>query len=162
MGGDNKNGASSEVAVSSIYFLWGKYYSLSLSLMQIYRNAASYKNKATVVLHARRLHDRLVQLAHRSLVEVTGKDAGRFLQGLTTADVLVPTSLAQYSLFLNHQGRVLYDTIIYHTGRESMLIECDRRASESFVKHLTRYRLRTKVSWKYCIATSFCGQKIFT
>lgn len=88
----------------------------------------------------------LTRLTHRALVEVSGKDAGKFLQGLATADVLVPTSLAQYSLFLTPQGRVLYDTLLYHTGRESILVECDRDASTSFVKHLTRYRLRTKVS----------------
>ena len=89
--------------------------------------------------------DAPILLHHRSLLEVTGVDGPIFLQGLTTADVLNPTQLVQYSMFLNPQGRVLYDIIVYHVGRGRLWVESDKGATNDIIQHLKRYILRSKV-----------------
>lgn len=91
----------------------------------------------------------LEPLKQRSLIRVAGSEASEFLQGLITNDI---NHLGQspggsmYSMFLNTKGRVLYDTIIYRNAdSDNYLIECDKAASNSLVKHLKLYRVRRKI-----------------
>jgi transferase CAF17, mitochondrial len=116
----------------------------------------------------------LVELPHRSLVAVGGRDASRFLQGLTTNNVpFNPPStedqpnhlpLALSSVFLSPQGRILQDVLIYTLPASAKyiqdlsvdgtdegiayLIEVDRAQVPSLLKTLKRYKLRSKVSMK--------------
>jgi len=46
-----------------------------------------------------------------------------------------------YSLFLNHQGRVLYDAL----PEETLLVECDASLLHKFIKHLKLFRVKKKV-----------------
>lgn len=115
------------------------------------------------------------QLRTRTVVEVKGRDATSFLQGLTTNDLHQldtahhhdPPSFsadpgtegegrggrkleACYSAFLAPSGRYMADTLITRSpaseGDEPhYLIECDARTADSLTTHLRRYRLRAQV-----------------
>ena len=43
------------------------------------------------------------------------------------------------------QGRVLFDVILYSTGDNTILLECDLNATTDVIKHLKKYALRSKV-----------------
>ncbi|MCJ1247733.1 ccr4 associated factor [Trapelia coarctata] len=100
-------------------------------------------------------------LTNRALISLTGHDASKFLQGLTTANIpplpsappnSSPRSL--YSAFLNAQGRILSDVFIYplhsnsslSNGEEGFLIEVDAAEQENLYKWLKRYKLRAKIA----------------
>ncbi|MCJ1394834.1 ccr4 associated factor [Xylographa bjoerkii] len=107
-------------------------------------------------------------LTNRALIFLTGQDASRFLQGLTTANI-PPTSVtaptittsnpaAIYSAFLNAQGRLLHDVFIYpvaniaqpgfspfRSADESFLIEVDATEQDRLFRWLKRYKLRSKI-----------------
>ncbi|MCJ1404587.1 Iron-sulfur clusters incorporation protein [Xylographa trunciseda] len=108
-------------------------------------------------------------LTNRALISLTGQDASRFLQGLTTANIPVtsvatptiaaPKPIATYSAFLNAQGRLLHDVFIYpmsnsdrpglslfRSEEESFLIEVDATEQDRLFRLLKRYKLRSKVS----------------
>jgi len=87
-------------------------------------------------------------LNDRSIVKVSGPDAGPFLQGLMTNDIKhLEENKSIYCMFLNTQGRILYDTLVY-SGSEpgNYLIECDSACSKDLASHLTRFRVRRKVA----------------
>ena len=88
---------------------------------------------------------RPIKLCHRQLIEVKGPDKSNFLQGLVTADVVTPTRVLQYGMFLNPQGRVLYDVLFYHMGDERVWLECDTGVVDMLIKHMKKYVLRSKV-----------------
>jgi folate-binding protein YgfZ len=70
------------------------------------------------------------------------------LQGLTTNNVDVERKQALYSAFLNAQGRVLWDTIIYphvDEGKWGCLIEVDAVSVKALLAHLRRHKLRSKI-----------------
>lgn len=89
-------------------------------------------------------------LKQRSLVQVQGTEAATFLQGLITNDVnhLEEGASSMYSMLLNTQGRVLFDTIVYRKHEESFIIECDSDKSSQLVRHLKMYRVRRKIDVK--------------
>jgi folate-binding protein YgfZ len=53
---------------------------------------------------------------------------------------------SMYCMFLNHAGRIVFDTIIFRGGdADEFLIDCDERQLPKLVKHLKLYRVRKKV-----------------
>ncbi|MCJ1288783.1 ccr4 associated factor [Xylographa carneopallida] len=119
-------------------------------------------------------------LTNRALISLTGRDASRFLQGLTTANI-PPASVAApgvtaskpgavYSAFLNAQGRLLHDVFIYpitnitqpgfssfrSDGDESFLIEVDAIEQDRLFRWLKRYKLRSKISLR-AVNPEECG-----
>lgn len=98
-------------------------------------------------------------LTTRRLIALSGNDAPRFLQGLTTANIrtsLLP-SQGFYGAFLNAAGRVLHDVFIYPASGQGLeakiedkeprfLIEVDAREVERLAAHLRRFKLRAKVT----------------
>lgn len=98
-------------------------------------------------------------LTTRRVIALTGNDAPRFLQGLTTANIrtsLLP-SQGFYGAFLNAAGRVLHDVFIYPASGQDpegksedkdtrFLIEVDAREVERLAAHLKRFKLRAKVT----------------
>ena len=57
----------------------------------------------------------------RSLISVRGRDALPLLQGVTTNDMNNLEHLkAMYSMLLNSKGRVMFDIILYHQGKNIM------------------------------------------
>ncbi|XP_034176865.2 iron-sulfur cluster assembly factor IBA57, mitochondrial [Osmia lignaria lignaria] len=90
----------------------------------------------------------LEHLKNKSLIQVRGKEASNFLQGLITNDMKHYEEGAAnlYALFLNIKGRVMYDVIIYKTQEDDVYyIECDSQAVEPLQKHLKMYRVRKKI-----------------
>jgi folate-binding protein YgfZ len=88
------------------------------------------------------------KLTNRRLISLSGVDAPKFLQGLTTNNVDPTKDEAWYTAFLNAQGRLLWDAFVYPRGNESerqYLIEVDGQDIEGFTKHLKRHKLRSKV-----------------
>ncbi|CAD6236304.1 GSCOCG00008111001-RA-CDS, partial [Cotesia congregata] len=87
-------------------------------------------------------------LNNRGLLQVTGKEASYFLQGLITNDMkhFADGATNIYGLFLNTKGRVLYDTLIYKgIDDDTYLIECDSDVLDALKKHLIMFRVRRKI-----------------
>ncbi|TID18822.1 Guanine nucleotide-binding protein subunit alpha [Venturia nashicola] len=90
------------------------------------------------------------RLTNRTVISLTGSDASKFLQGLTTNNVDPSRDTGWFSAFLNAQGRVLMDSMIYPIkdtsgGERGYLIEVDKSISEDLLKHLRRHKLRSKI-----------------
>lgn len=93
------------------------------------------------------LMPRCVHLCHRKLIEVEGRDATAFLQGMVTNDVeRLPQMKCMYAMMLNQHGRVLHDLILYqHPEKDSIFVECQSDSAELLLKNLKFYKLRKKV-----------------
>lgn len=98
----------------------------------------------------------LERLTGRTLIRVHGAQSQEFLQSLVTNDMqhLHPsdgpptdTTTAIFTMFLNKQGRVLYDALVYKPPAtvDTYLIECDRDIADELQKHLKIFRVRKKI-----------------
>lgn len=96
----------------------------------------------------------LQRLTGRSLIRVHGELASDFLQSLITNDIhhLTDTtgktnSTSLYTMFLNKNGRVLYDSIIHkpNQAENTFLVECDRHIDDELAKHMKIFRVRKKI-----------------
>jgi len=89
---------------------------------------------------------RIAWLARRGVVAVGGDDASAFLDDLVTADVTVAApGRAVYAALLAPQGKVLFDFIVFRDGAR-ILFDLPRASAADFVKRLTFYRLRARVT----------------
>ncbi|KAI1318012.1 ccr4 associated factor [Mortierella claussenii] len=93
-----------------------------------------------------------IRLATRGLLEIRGKDASKFLQGLITNHMprIENGGPGFLAAFLSPKGRVMYDVFIHPTNakdetEQAYLIECDARALPELHKHIARFVLRSKV-----------------
>ncbi|RWA11873.1 hypothetical protein EKO27_g3246 [Xylaria grammica] len=104
------------------------------------------------------------RLTTRRLISISGVDAPHFLQGLITTSVegnnttninnaVTVTARTPwfYCGFLNALGRVLHDVFIYPAppgsgGEPHFMIEVDVTQLTTLLKHLRRYKLRSKIS----------------
>ncbi len=115
----------------------------------------------------RRASSTFSPLPSRAALSLTGQDASSLLQGLVTNDLRHlddrleggPQDLAQpnkgaakdknaiYSMFLNVQGRILYDVIVFSdlADRDRLVVDCHRDVAAKLAKHLKMYRLKKKV-----------------
>lgn len=102
----------------------------------------------------------------RSLVRLSGNEVHTFLQGLITNDInhVKPASPndSMFTMFLNKQGRVICDAIIYKckNDEQTVFIECDRLIDEQLMQHLKLFRVRKKISIEtindeLCVWSSF-------
>lgn len=90
----------------------------------------------------------------------SGKDAFKFLQGLTTNDLTLLHRLPFTSIYANVltvQGRVAYDVLVSPTPNSNMttastpqhydyLLDCDSSVVGDIQQHLMRYKLRNKLT----------------
>ncbi len=84
-------------------------------------------------------------LDDRVAVEIKGIDAFSFLQSLITNDLkLLETKDSIYSLFLNAQGRFLFDAFIIKRD-EAFLLDINKENSSIFLQKLNFYKLRSDV-----------------
>lgn len=89
---------------------------------------------------------------NRGLIQVSGDGIYEFLQGLITNDISHLKSNnannAIFTMFLNKQGRVLFDTILYklENTNTSCFIECDRAIENQLRQHLIFFRVRKKIN----------------
>ncbi|KAK7203515.1 hypothetical protein BZA70DRAFT_296862 [Myxozyma melibiosi] len=97
----------------------------------------------------------------RSLIEVSGKDAFRFLHGLLTNEPPLGND-GVYAAFLNVRGRVMYDAFIYPTSHnkkwttmnppsdepdaQTYLVEHDSTVTTQLLTYLKFRKLRDKVT----------------
>ncbi|KAF9994939.1 ccr4 associated factor [Entomortierella chlamydospora] len=93
-----------------------------------------------------------IHLPTRGLLEIRGKDASKFLQGLITNHMprIENGGSGFFAAFLSPKGRVMYDAFIHpaNTPKDAdptFLIECDARALPELHKHIARFILRSKV-----------------
>lgn len=102
------------------------------------------------------------RLAERSLIRLQGKDVKPFLQGLITNDInhLHKGHPAIYTLFLNKQGRILYDAIVYQKADDALIIECDKESSSDLRRHLRMFRLRKKINIE-CLQAEYSPWVVF-
>lgn len=90
------------------------------------------------------------KLSQRALLSLEGPDAGQFLQGLITQNILTNLEKPIYTAFLNAQGRVLNDVFIYPprptptNTAEEFLVEVDSAEAQNLYKHLKKHKLRSK------------------
>lgn len=86
------------------------------------------------------------RLAHRSLIAVGGDDRQAFLQGLVSADIpRVSQGQALYGAFLTAQGRFLHEFFAAELG-SLILLETETERRADFIKRLSMYKLRSKVT----------------
>lgn len=105
----------------------------------------------------------LVALSSRRLIQVSGQDAAKFLQGIVTQNVVdnrAPNADSSrgrhtdpcYSAILNAAGRLLFDVFIYPDNTRiappagCFWLDVDAGQAEDLERHLRRYKLRAKVS----------------
>ncbi|XP_033629814.1 putative transferase CAF17, mitochondrial [Asterias rubens] len=95
---------------------------------------------------------KFAQLTGRGLLRISGPDATELLQGLQTNDtgLLWGRNGVMYTMFLNTQGRILFDVICYHMASQdakehTYLLECDAEVQGKLAKHLKMFRIRKKV-----------------
>lgn len=91
-------------------------------------------------------------LSNRCLLAISGPDSTQYLQGAITNNINSNSVNGFYSVFLNAQGRILYDVFIYpfkeiegrYRGEQGWLVEVDAHEVESLIKRIKRYRLDSK------------------
>jgi tRNA-modifying protein YgfZ len=81
----------------------------------------------------------------RKVLEVTGEDRMHFLQGLVTNDVTRLSKGILYAALLSPQGKYLADFFLIGRG-DSILIDVKADLAEALLRHLSVYRLRSKVA----------------
>lgn len=111
-------------------------------------NVASRIIRSAFISSNRLYSTRLERLTDRSLIRVHGELSKDFLQSLVTNDMNHLTSATSlYAMFLNKNGRVLYDAIVYRPdlAANTYLIECDRQIDVDLQKHLKVFRVRKKI-----------------
>jgi folate-binding protein YgfZ len=87
----------------------------------------------------------IVDLSHRSRIEVRGDDRVSFLHKLSTNDVAgLPARGGCEAFFLDARGHVLGHALLI-TGPDSIVIETVAGQNELLLKHLDRYLIREKV-----------------
>jgi len=91
---------------------------------------------------------RLLRVPNRHYIDVTGKDAIKFLQGIMTNDA---TRLQRYGdalacVFLTPKGRVMADALLYSLGKQRVLVEVHDSVHAPLLRHMTIHKLRSSVT----------------
>lgn len=97
-------------------------------------------------LHSTMVARFAARLPSRGLVQVSGVDSQRFLQGLVTSDLhaLSPTAPTSSTAFLNTRGRILFGALLHRNSETSYLIDTPLPRLPALIAHLKQYRLRSK------------------
>lgn len=87
-------------------------------------------------------------LSNRAIIEISGSDRKKFLQGLITNDVNKATEKNLiFSVMLNAQGRFLYDFFIFEKD-EKLFLDCFAPRRDEILQKLNFYKLRAAVEIK--------------
>ena len=85
-------------------------------------------------------------LDDRAVVSISGEDARALLQGLVTVDMdRLDESGNVFGALLAPQGKIQFDFFIHAQGKD-FLIDIDKERLANFLKRMTMYRLRSKVT----------------
>jgi len=92
--------------------------------------------------------NQIIILEDRGLIAVEGPEAKDFLQNIISNDVdKVSESISIFSGIFTPQGKYLYEFFIIKNS-EGFLLDCDSTFREELIKHLLKYKLRSKVKIK--------------
>jgi len=92
--------------------------------------------------------DQTIILEDRGLIAIEGPDAKNFLQNIISNDAdKVSESNSIFSGIFTPQGKYLYEFFIIKNS-EGFLLDCDNTFKEDLIKHLLKYKLRSKVEIK--------------
>jgi folate-binding protein YgfZ len=87
----------------------------------------------------------IVLHSQRSLIEISGSDRNKFLQGLITNDITkLESQDLIYTAMLNAQGRFLYDFFIFSDG-DKLFLDCAKNRKDEIIKKFSLYKLRSDV-----------------
>ena len=84
-------------------------------------------------------------MTDRRIIEVTGADRLRFLQGLVTNDVMGLSRGPVYAALLSPQGKYLADFLMVERG-DVVWLDVAEPLAEGLLRRLTMYRLRSDVA----------------
>ncbi|KAI8986536.1 hypothetical protein BDB01DRAFT_785961 [Pilobolus umbonatus] len=130
-------------------------------LLFLVTSARSITSTSTIRFHEKdpfHKGDHYCQVPNRSIIELEGPEASKFLQGLITNHMPAISHGGDgfYAAFLTPQGRMLYDTFIYPVNiglnfpHPKYLIDCPTTTKLAFIRHLKRYMLRAKLTLRDC------------
>jgi len=87
-------------------------------------------------------------LIDRAIIEISGSDRKKFLQGLISNDAnKINNKALIYSVMLNSQGRFLYDFFIFEKN-DHLFLDCLAVRRDEIIQKLNLYKLRSKVEIK--------------
>ena len=113
-------------------------------------NPFSAQNIRLISLSATCHARKVCVLKDRAAVRVKGPDSMDFLQGLMTNDMNhLENQGSIYNMFLNTQGRIMFDTFIVKKSESDFLIDCDHELAGKLVKHLKMYKVRRKIDIQF-------------
>ena len=96
-------------------------------------------------------------LVERDALRVTGPEAGKFLQGQLTQDVLtMDLGAHRWSWLLEPAGRVVALLRVFHPGEQEWVLESDPGWGEAVSARLARFKLRTKAEIEVMPAKLLC------
>ncbi|MGE4373624.1 MAG: folate-binding protein YgfZ [Xanthobacter sp.] len=88
-----------------------------------------------------------IHLADRVLMRAAGPQAGHFLHGVVTCNVVdLAQGQARYGAMLQPQGKIIADFLLYREAEESFLLDAPADVAESLLKRLTLLRLRAQLT----------------
>ena len=92
--------------------------------------------------------NQIVILEDRGLIAVEGLDAQDFLQNIISNDIeKVSKSNSIFSGIFTAQGKYLYEFFIIKNNN-GYFLDCDNTFKEDLIKHLLKYKLRSKIKIK--------------
>lgn len=87
-------------------------------------------------------------LENQSVISISGLDAKKFLQSLTSNDVI--NNAYSHNYLLNNQGRYLFDFFVSENEGDSYLLEINSTRTEDLIKRFNLYKLRSDVHVTDC------------
>lgn len=84
-------------------------------------------------------------LNNRFILSINGSDTVKFLQNLTTNDII--NNDYCYTYMLNNQGRYLFDFFIFKISSDEIIIDISSSLLNSFMTKLNMYKLRANVNF---------------
>jgi len=88
----------------------------------------------------------VVILDDRAVLEVSGPEAGHFLQNIVTTDIDgLAAGEVRAGALLAPQGKILFDFLAFRHGGATIALDVPASAADDFLRRLMLYRLRAKV-----------------
>ncbi|MFK7974181.1 MAG: folate-binding protein YgfZ [Rickettsiaceae bacterium] len=85
-------------------------------------------------------------LDQRAILQISGPDSQKYLQGITTNDVV--NKKYTYNYLLNNQGRYLFDCFIYQHSVNNYFLDVAAICIDRLIKRMTLYKLRSNLTIK--------------
>jgi folate-binding Fe-S cluster repair protein YgfZ len=93
-------------------------------------------------------NNQIVILEDRGLIAVEGLDVKNFLQSIISNNIeKVSESNSIFSGIFTSQGKYLYEFFIIKNN-DGYFLDCDNTFKEELIKHLLKYKLRSKIEIK--------------